>query len=399
MFTEKDLRNLCQGAIDIIGVDTLIKKINAGKKLVVKHGIDPTGTDLHLGHAVNYLVMKRFQELGHKVSILFGGFTARIGDPTDKLSTRQSITQSEIKKNIKKLKPQLLKILSQKNLEFRNNEEWWSKTNLENFMNIAKHISATHLFERDMFQQRIKLKRPIWTHEFLYPILQGYDSIMLKADVTVIGNDQKFNELIARDLQPLFNQEPQSLIIMPVLVGLDGKEKMGKTSKNYIGLNERPNEMFGKIMSMPDSNILTYFKLLTFPLPQKLEEAERLTASNPQEAKMKLAFEITRLFHGNIKAKKAQNYFVKTFQKKELPQKDIPTFKINIHDSIKVADLLKQIKIAPSKSEAKRLIKEGAIKINSQKIRDVNYLIKKYDLPIILQKSKYVFLRLTNKQP
>lgn len=399
MFTKKDLYNLCEGAVEIIGEDLLLQKINSGRKLIIKHGIDPTGSELHLGHVVNYLVMRRFQEQGHTAVILFGDFTARIGDPTDKLATRRGISMEEIEKNITSLQPQLLKVLNKSNLQFRRNGEWWNKINLEQFLNIAKHITATHLFERDMFQERIKLQRPIWVHEFLYPILQGYDSVMLKADVTVIGNDQKFNELIARDLQPLFSQEPQSLIIMPVLVGTDGKQKMGKTTKNYIGLNDEPQQMYGKIMSMPDSNILPYFKLLTLLTANQLKAVEKLIRLNPRDAKMKLAFQITNLFYGQKQASEAQDYFVKTFQKKELPQKDIPTFKINVSGPIKVANLLCQVNIAPSKSEAKRLIQAGAIKINHQKIKDVNYAITKSNMPIILQKGKHIFLRLVNKQP
>lgn len=405
MLTKKDLYNLCNGAIEIIDENALLEKINAGKKLIIKHGIDPTGADLHLGHMVNYMVMRRFQNLGHKIVIVFGDFTARIGDPTGKLTSRKGMTKQEIENNIAKLKPQLLKIFDKNNLEFRRNGEWWDQINLEQFLNIAKNITATHLFERDMFQERIKLKRAIWTNEFLYPILQGYDSVMLKADVTVIGSDQKFNELIARDLQPLFNQSPQSLIIMPVLVGLDGKEKMGKTTNNYISLNDPPNEIFGKIMSMPDSNISTYFKLLTSLSDSQLNEMEKLIKSNPLKAKMKLAFEITSFFYKNNEAVKAQNFFVKTFQKKKLPQKNIPTIKINISQAtnisgaskMKIVDLLVSGHLCASKSEAKRLIQEGAVKINAQKIKDVSYVIKASDLPIILQKGKHVFLKIVKE--
>lgn len=393
MIKEKDLKYICKGAVEIIHKKELLEKLNSGKKLIVKHGIDPTAPDLHLGHSVNYIVMRRFQELGHKVIILFGDFTGRIGDPTDKLSPRKGMTKLQIEKNIKKIKPQILKILHKKNLEFKRNSEWWDKMNLEKFLNIAKFVSATHLFERDMFKKRIKLSRPVWVHEFLYPILQGYDSVMLKADLTVIGEDQKFNELIGRKLQQIFNQTPQSLVLMPILIGLDGKEKMGKSLKNYISVDENPIDMFGKIMSMPDSNILHYYELLTDTKPEQFSKIKKEIKNNPKETKMSLAWLITKLYHNKKSADKAKKYFIETFIKKKLPKK-IKKFILK-KQKINIVDLLIDTKLAKSKTEAKRLIKEGAIKINKEKIKDKDFTISKNALPLILQKGKKSFLKIT----
>lgn len=398
MMERNDLKNLIRGSLEIIGADLLLKKINSGEKLVIKHGIDPTGADLHLGHAVNYFVMRRFQDLGHKIVILFGDFTSKIGDPTDKLSARQGMTQLDIEKNIVQLKAQILKILKKESLEFRYNGEWWDKMNLAEFMNIAKRVSATHLFERDMFQERIKLEKPIWTHEFLYPILQGYDSVMLKSDLTIIGNDQKFNELIGRDLQQTYNQDPQALIMMPVLIGTDGQQKMGKTTGNFISLNDTPSDMFGKIMSMPDSNILSYYELLT---DVSDEEFVKIKNDAPHELKLNLAYKITKFFNNEKIAQESQDYFINTFSKKNVQENKIEVLKIILDRlNIDIKNLLIKSGFTKSNSEAKQLIKQGAIKIkkasdkNFIKIAEVDLKISENDLPLIIQKGKRFFKKI-----
>lgn len=391
---DSNLQQFARGALEIIGEQELKAKLASGKKLRIKQGIDPTAPDLHLGYLVTHALMRRFQENGHTVVLLWGDFTARIGDPTDKLDAREGKSLSQINANIKKLEPALTKVFEKKGLEIRRNSEWWDKMRLEEFLKIAKLVSATHLWERDMFSQRTKKGKPVWSHEFLYPILQGYDSVMLEADVTVIGSDQKFNELIARDLQKHFGQSRQALIIMPILTGLDGLQKMSQSLGNYVAIDEEPSEMFGKLMSMPDSNIIPYFKLLTDIESGKLERFEHELSErtiNPRDLKMKLAHTIVTRLHSLEAADKAQSNFVKIFQEKKGPNQ-IKTISVN-RPEINIIDLLLKTGLASSRTEARRLVEQGGIKAESKVVTAIDESMRIPKEGLTLQRGKRHFVR------
>lgn len=384
-----DLKDLCRGAVEIIGEDELNKKLSSAKTLRVKHGVDPTAPDLHLGYAVNYQVMRRFQDAGHTAVIILGDFTARIGDPTDKLEPRTGLKVQQIKENAKSMLAQMGRILRKDRLEMRRNSEWWGRMKLEEFLKIAKNISAARLWERDMFQQRLGRGRPVWTHEFLYPILQGYDSVAIEADLTVVGSDQKFNELVARDVQGRFGQQPQSLVVMPILTGLDGKEKMSQSLGNYVGLADSPQDMFGKLMSMPDSNVLSYAKLLT---DIDVKEVEKLMTTNPRDAKALVTRKIVARFHSSHLAISAQQDFERVFQEKQLPKK-IPTIKVG-DVAVVLVDLLIKARLASSRSQARRVISEGGVRIDGQIKKDPHQQIKIPSRGLVIQRGKRHFARL-----
>ncbi len=386
-------KNILNRVEEQIGADAILKKIRAGKKLRIKYGVDPTVSTLHLGHGVVLRMIRKFQDAGHKAVILWGDFTARIGDPSDKLDPRAGLTKKEIEKNIKPYLKELTKILdtSRAKLEVRRNSEWYDKMNLQDFLDIAKNVSAVRIFERDMFQERIKKGKPVWTHEFLYPILQGFDSVMLESDLTIIGSDQKFNELMAREIQKIYNQEPQALLIMPILPGTDGKEKMSQSLGNLIGLSEKPKEQYGKIMSLPDSVLHTYFKLLT-----DFEEKEIIKKlKNPRDAKMELAREIVAWLHSKKAVATAEKEFVRVFQKKKAPAK-MPIFKTRLV-SINIVDLLLETGLVTSKSEARRLIKEKGIKINKIAVEDPNQKVFVSKRGFTLQKGKRYFIKVIKR--
>ncbi len=388
------LEELTKASLEVIGGDELQKKLMSGKELRIKHGVDPTTSQLHLGYVVNYRVMRRFQDKGHKVILLLGDFTGRIGDPTDKLEARRGQSRSILKKNAASIIKLATKILNKNKLEVRYNSEWWDKIKLGDFLEIAKKISAARLWERDMFEKRLQKGKPVWTHEFLYPILQAYDSVMLQSDLTVIGSDQKFNELLGRELQKEFGQEPQALILMPILPGIDGKEKMSQSLGNTIGIDEAPEEIYGKIMSMPDKNILTYFALLTDISPQELAimKTELLSGvRHPKNVKMKLAREIITMLYSESEAQAAEKHFVSVFQKKEIPE-SLQEYKIK--EQAFVLDILVETGLAQSRSEARRLIEQGGIKVGDRLIDDPLTKIKKSDCPVVLRKGKRFFVKI-----
>lgn len=363
--TEDAGRNILARNIDqVITEQDFWKKFRLGRKLRIKHGVDPTNPFLHLGHAVNYWKMREFQELGHKIVFLIGDFTARIGDPTGKTSTRPELSQKDIEENAKEYLSQAAKILMQKPslLEIRRNSEWYDKMKLSDFLGLAKKITHSRLIERDMFQKRIKKGEEIHVHELLYPILQGYDSVMIKSDLTIIGSDQLFNELVGRHYQELFGLDPQVIMTTLITPGLDGKEKMSKSLGNYIAILDTPKDKFGKIMTLPDGLVHSYFVVYT---KMSLGEITDAGKQSSLEAKKKLAFEIVKLYHGEKEAKKTQTYFEKTFSKKEMP-KEIPVVKILPDEDW--TGLLVRNKFAKSKSDAKRLIAGGGVDLNGMKI-------------------------------
>ena len=365
---------LSQGGIaEVIGRKELEKKLASGKKLIVKFGADPTRPDLHLGHAVALRKMREFQDLGHKVIFLIGDATSKIGDPTGQDKTRPMMTDAEIKKNAATYVRQASKILkTDKNLlEIKYNSEWFSKMKFYDFLRLMTMTTAARILERDMFQERMKKGKDIGLHELVYPIMQGYDSVELKADVVLLGSDQKFNELFGRHYQQKFGQALQALVIMKILVGTDGKEKMSKSLDNYIGITEGAEQIYGKTMSIPDTAMKEYFELAT-SLNFKKEKK-----SNPRDMKMRLAFEITKIYHGEKAAKKAQENFVRTFQKGKTPE-NIKSVKIS-SSKIKLTEFMVKAGAATSISDARRKIEQGGASINGEKIIDCKSELSKKD--------------------
>jgi tyrosyl-tRNA synthetase len=372
MSNEKIKKLLSGGGVgEIIGRKVLEKKLASGKKLIVKFGADPTRPDLHLGHAVALRKMREFQDMGHKVAFLIGDATTKIGDPTGKDKTRPMMSDAEIRNNAQTYVKQASKILKTDKsvLEIRYNSEWFSKMSMYGFLNLMTMTTAARILERDMFQNRMKAGRDIGLHELVYPVMQGYDSVELKADVALLGSDQKFNELFGRHYQEKFNQEGQSLIIMKLLVGTDGKEKMSKSLDNYIGITESADQMYGKIMSIPDTAMKEYFELATDIDFGKIKE------KNPRDAKMMLALEIAKNYHGEKEAERAQENFVKTFQKRELPEK-IKAVKISSAD-VKLTEFMIKAGMAASASDARRKIEQGGVSLEGEKVVDYKFVLSK----------------------
>lgn len=373
--TDKEIDALLSRAVaEIIDKDGLISELKAGKILRIKHGIDPTTPDLHLGHSVVYHKLRSFQELGHKIVILIGDFTARFGDPTGKLNARTFRTKAEVRKQASNYKKQLGKILDLKKTEFKYNSEWYDKMGIDEFLRISGNFTVHRMLERDMFQERIKNKKPILVPELIYPILQGYDSVMLKANLAIAGRDQLFNEIQARSLQPLYGQKPQAIIATPLLIGLDGKQKMSQSLKNYIGITENADEMYGKIMSIPDALIHDYFWLATKLADEKIAKIEndvKTKTLNPIEAKKILAYGIVKIYHGENSADKAGKFFRETFQRKQPPSGLKP---LKIKKSSSLFEILAEQKIF-SKSELRRLFKQRAVEFNELVVSDINFAV------------------------
>ncbi len=367
---------LTRGVNEVIEKKHLKKQLLSGKKLRVKYGVDPTTPDLHLGYAVIYRKLKQLQDLGHKIIFLIGDFTGRFGDPTDKEKSRSLRNKEEVNDLAKNYVKQLGKILDIEKAEIKYNGEWYDKMSAEELLKLMSNFTTRRMLERDMFKERDKKGLEIGLHEPVYPVLQGYDSVMLKADLTVIGNDQKFNELQGRKIQEIYGQEPQDIIIMPVLVGTDGKQKMSQSLGNYIGLSEEPNQMFGKVMSIPDTSITNYFELCTDVSVDKIKSINEDMKSgklNPRDAKLDLAFEITKIYHNEEKAKAAQKYFIDTFSKKEIPE-DV-TVVPSPAPKISIIDYMIEAGLAASKSDARRKIEQGGVSINGEKIDSIEFML------------------------
>ncbi len=395
------LKILKRGVNEILPEGGLKQKLlyskNNKKPLRIKLGADPTAPDLHLGHLVILRKLKQFQELGHKVVIIIGGFTARIGDPSGRSKVRPSLTEIEIKKNAKTYLDQVGKVLDLKKTEITNNKDWLSKLKLKELLNIFSRFTLNQILAREDFKNRLKNKQEIFFHELLYPLMQGYDSVQVKADIEMGGTDQKFNLLIGRDMQQIFGQHPQAVMTMPLIEGTDGKKKMSKSYGNYIALNDSPEEKYGKIMSLPDDLMLKYFLLLTSISEDQIGKYKRelkTKKTNPRDLKMKLAFEIVKEIDGKEKAKKAQDHFVRIFQKRTIP-KDIFAIETTKKD-VDLASLLVKNKIVSSKSELRRLIKQKGVKINSKTINTEKiFLLEKEN---ILQIGKRRFYKIIRKQ-
>ena len=392
---KESLELIKRGIDEVLTEDDLVSKLKSKKQLTVKVGFDPTAPDLHLGHTVILNKMRHFQDLGHKVVFLVGDFTGRIGDPSGKNKTRPSLDKEELEKNAKTYSEQVFKILNKDLTDIRFNSEWCEDLGADGIIRLASRYNLGRMLERDDFSKRYKAKQQIAIHEFLYPLIQAYDSIALNADVEMGGTDQKFNLLVGRELQRAFDQEPQVCITLPILEGLDGTNKMSKSLDNYVGINEAPDEMFGKIMSISDDLMWRWFELLSFKPINEINELKKEVKSgmNPRDVKILLAEEIIERFHSKKDAENAKNTFLDRFQKGAKP-KDIETFSISLDDGdIAIGNLLKESGLVQSTSEAMRLVKQGAVKINDEKIDDPKLSIEK-NQELLVQVGKRRFLKI-----
>ncbi len=380
-----------RGTVEIIEEEELVKKLQKGRPLRVKAGFDPTAPDLHLGHTVLIQKLKHFQDLGHEVMFLIGDFTGMIGDPTGKSETRPPLTREQVLKNAETYKRQIFKILDPDKTKIMFNSQWMDKFTAYDFIRLCSRYTVARMLERDDFSKRFKENRPIAIHEFIYPLVQGYDSVAMKADVELGGTDQKFNLLVGRTLQKQEGMEPQVIITMPLLEGLDGVNKMSKSLGNYVGIEEPPFEMFGKLMSISDELMFRYYELLS---DKDMASIERMKIEikegklHPKKAKEDLAFEITARFHGIEAAKKAQEEFNRVFSKHNLPS-DMPEVLVE-REKYPLIDILVDQNICKSKSEVKRLCKQNAISLNGEKITDPNILIKKGEHIVKVGKRRFL---------
>ena len=374
----KENLNLIKRGIDeLISEEELLAKLKSKKQLVVKAGFDPTAPDLHLGHTVLINKLRHFQQLGHQVIFLIGDFTGMIGDPSGKNKTRPALDEAAIKENAKSYEKQVFKILDPKLTHVRFNSEWSNKLGAEGIIKLASQYNLARMLERDDFSKRYKSNQTIALHEFLYPLIQANDSIALKADIELGGTDQKFNLLVGRELQRAFGQEPQVVITVPILEGLDGKNKMSKSLDNYVGIDEAPNDMFGKIMSISDELMWRWFDLLSFKTTDEIAElkADQTNGRNPRDIKIELAKELISRFHDEESADLAETNFINQFQKKNIPD-DLEEVSLVLSEgSIPLANLLKDCEMTSSTSEAIRMIKQGAVRIDEKKITDTKYKI------------------------
>ena len=391
---EEQLEIIKRGAVDIIPEEELIEKLKTNRPLIIKFGADPSAPDIHLGHIVVLRKLREFQRLGHKIVFVIGDFTGMIGDPTGKSETRKQLTKEEVKKNAKTYQEQIGKILDIDKIEIRFNSEWLAPFNFEEVIRLSSKYTVARMLERDDFSNRYKEGRAISVHEFFYPLMQGYDSVALNADIELGGTDQTFNLLVGRDLQREYGQEPQAVVTMPLLEGLDGVQKMSKSLGNYIGINEPAKEIFGKIMSISDELMIKYYKLLTDVPLKEIEEMPSDFQSgkkHPKNEKKRLAKLIIKEFYSKEEAEKADKEFEQVFKKNKLPE-DIPEFR-TISSERKIADILADSGMVGSKSEGKRFIKQGGVKINGEKINDIDLIIKPEN-GMIIQIGKRKFIKL-----
>ena len=376
---QDDLAIIKRGTDEILTESDLKKKLESGKQLIVKAGFDPTAPDLHLGHTVLLNKLRHFQDLGHKVIFLIGDFTGQIGDPSGKNKTRPTLDKKELIKNAKTYEKQVFKILKKDLTEVRFNSEWCNELGAAGLISLASKYNVARMLERDDFNKRYNANQSIAVHEFLYPLVQGYDSVALKADIECGGTDQKFNLLVGRELQRSYDQEPQVVLTVPILEGLDGTNKMSKSLNNFIAIDEQPDEMFGKIMSISDELMWRWFELLSFMPENEISilKKEVDNGANPRDIKFILAEELVDRFHEKGEGSNCKQKFLERFQKGAMPS-DIKKVNIDIeNETILLTNLLKAVEMTSSTSEAMRLIKQGGVKIDSEKVSDIKLEIKK----------------------
>ncbi len=360
---------LARGSSEVISPAELAAKIALGRPLRIKLGMDPTAPDLHLGHSLTLKKLRDFQDAGHTVIFLVGDFTAMIGDPTGRSETRKPLSRDQIERNAETYRAQAFKILDRERTEVRFNSEWMNELGVRRLIEIAAKVSVARLLERDDFEQRLADEEPLFLHELLYPVIQGYDSVALEADLEIGGTDQKFNMLVGRELQRHFGKAPQAVMTMPLLEGLGGGRKMSKSYGNYVGLTDKPEDMYGKLMSVPDQLMVRYYELLTKATPEEIA-AVKSGGLHPMEAKKRLARAIVAEYHGARAANRAEQYFESKFQRREIPAS---AQVYRIAEDLWICELMKQLQFTPSTSEARRLVSQGAVRVDGRTITDVNF--------------------------
>ncbi|GAM67200.1 tyrosyl-tRNA synthetase [Vibrio sp. JCM 19236] len=391
---ETALAEIKRGVDELIPEEELIAKLKEDRPLRIKLGADPTAPDIHLGHTVILNKLRTFQDLGHDVTFLIGDFTGMVGDPTGKNTTRPPLTREDVLRNAETYKEQVFKILDPAKTKIAFNSEWLSELGAEGMIRLAANQTVARMLERDDFKKRYNNGQPIAIHEFMYPLLQGYDSVAMETDVELGGTDQKFNLLMGRELQKANGQKPQVVLTMPLLVGLDGEKKMSKSANNYIGVTDVPTEMFGKIMSISDDLMWNYFECLSFRPLTEIEQFKTDIAEgkNPRDVKILLAKEIIARFHSEADADVAEQEFINRFQKGAIPD-EMPEFEFEVGRP--VSNLLKEAELCASSSEAMRMVKQGAAKIDGEKVADSKFVPQAGTF--VFQVGKRKFARITLK--
>ncbi|MCB0278449.1 MAG: tyrosine--tRNA ligase [Calditrichaeota bacterium] len=374
----EQLKEIKRGTVDLLPENELIDKLNrsikSGKPLHIKMGFDPTAPDIHLGHTVGIRKLRQFQDLGHKVIVIIGDYTATVGDPSDKKVTRPRLKHEDVLKNAETYKKQMLKILKAELTEFRYNGEWFKSMPFSDVMSLAASTTVAQMLERNDFSNRYKSGQPISLHEFFYPLMQAYDSVMIDADVELGATEQKFNLVMGRTIQEAYDKEKQCILTLPVLVGLDGVQRMSKSLGNYIGIDESAKDIYGKTLSIPDEQIYPYFELVTDVTLSELEEIKKRAESDPRNTKRELARKLVTMYHSEKSALDAEAEFDRIFINKDLPDK-IAEYEIR-QNPISILDLITDVNFATSKGEARRLIRGNGVSYNNEKITDENLVLE-----------------------
>ena len=401
MNIDEQINILTSGSVDFISKEVLKNKLQnakkSGKGLRIKYGADPSAPDIHLGHVVGLNKLREFQDLGHIIIFIIGDFTGMIGDPSGRSKTRNPLTKEQVKENAQSYKDQVFKILDPKKTEVRFNSEWCGEMKFDDVIRLSSHITVAQMLAREDFAKRYVNKEPISMVEFMYPLVQAYDSVMVEADVELGGTDQLFNLLLGRELQKVFGQEQQCIITLPLIEGLDGVKKMSKSLNNYVGINESAKEIYGKVMSIPDELMWKYFSYVTRFSKQEVNKLKTSVEEgnlHPREAKDKLAKSIVTRFVGEKEADQASDEFIRVFTNKELPQ-DLPELEID-KEEIGLLNLMVKAKLANSNSEARRLIKQGAVRIDNQIINDEKLILLPKD-GMVVRSGKRGFIRIKTK--
>ncbi len=400
---EDQLEIIARGTVDLLPLDELKRKLErsyrTGRPLRIKQGFDPTAPDIHLGHTVGLRKLKQFQDLGHQVVLIIGDYTGMVGDPSEKSATRPRLTHEEVLENARTYEHQFFKILDPEQTEVRYNGEWFSKMSFAEVMELASKFTVARMLERDDFARRFARNQPISIHELFYPLMQGYDSVMIRSDVEIGATEQKFNLVTGRDIQREYGQEPQIVLTLPVLVGIDGVNRMSKSLGNYIGIDEPPEEMFGKTMRIPDEQIYPYFELVTDVTLEALRDIRRQLQDprvNPRDVKRRLAFTIVRMYHGEAAARRAAAHFERVVVHKEIPE-EIAEYPVSPGNH-RLLDILVNAGLVSSKSEARRRIRQGAVSIDGSVVEDefCELYIQK---PVVIRAGKRAFVRVVPSDP
>lgn len=383
---EQQLGVIHRGTVDVVPEDELANKVREGRSLRVKFGADPSAPDLHLGHTVALTKLRQFQDLGHVVIFLIGDFTGMIGDPTGKSETRRPLTRAEVGANAETYRQQVFKVLDPARTEVRFNSEWMDRMSAADMVRLCGHYTVARMLERDDFAKRYEEQRSIGVHEFLYPLIQGYDSVALRADIEVGGTDQRFNLLVGREIQKAYGMSPQAIVTVPLLEGTDGVAKMSKSLGNAIGIADRPEDIFGKIMSISDAMMVRYYQLLTTEDLPALRQGIASGATHPMEAKKRLATLMVSRFHGDAAAERELERFEQRFQRRQLPS-DLQTFRWpeKVSDSLLLVDVIAAAGMVNTRSEIRRLIQQGAVRVDGQRVGDIHHRIAPAEKSLVIQ--------------